>query len=70
MTLYVDDICVDENARGQGVGRRLFEHVEKYARDEGFYNITLNVWAFNEGARAFYESCGMQVQRYGMEKVL
>ena len=70
MTLYVDDICVDENARGQGVGRRLFEHVEKYARDEGFYNITLNVWAFNEGAKAFYDSCGMQVQKYGMEKVL
>ena len=70
MTLYVDDICVDEDARGQAVGRRLFEHVEKYARDEGFYNITLNVWAFNEGAKAFYDSCGMQVQRYGMEKVL
>jgi len=69
-TLYIDDICVDENARGQGVGKALYDHVEEYARAEGYYNITLNVWAFNEGAKAFYEKCGMAPQKYGMEKVL
>ena len=69
-TLYIDDICVDEDARGRGVGRMLFDHVEEYAKDGNFYNITLNVWALNPGAKAFYDSCGMEVQKYGMEKVL
>ena len=69
-TLYIDDICVDENARRLGVGRKLYEYVENYAREKDFYNLTLNVWALNTGAKAFYDSCGMQIQKYGMEKIL
>ena len=69
-TLYIDDICVDEAARGKGVGKMLYGHVEDFARKEGFYNLTLNVWALNPGAKAFYDSCGLSVQKYGMEKVL
>ena len=55
-TLYIDDICVDENARRQHVGRRLYEAVLAYARECGCYNVTLNVWACNPDAQAFYES--------------
>lgn len=69
-TLYVDDICVDENARGRGVGKALYEHVKKYARQRGFYNITLNVWEGNPGARAFYEAMGLKPQKIGMEDIL
>ena len=38
-TLYIDDICVDEQARGQHVGKALYEHVRDYAKANGFYNI-------------------------------
>lgn len=38
-TLYVDDICVDENARGKHVGKTLFDYVKAYAEDNGFYNL-------------------------------
>ena len=69
-TLYIDDICVDENARRQHVGKRLYEAALDYARACGCYNVTLNVWACNPGAQAFYESCGMQPQKIGMETVL
>ena len=69
-TLYIDDICVDENARGLGVGRELFEYIKGYARDEGFYNITLNVWCCNPDAMKFYEAMGMEPQKIGMEMVL
>ncbi len=69
-TLYVDDICVDENARGKHVGTRLYEHVTAFAREKGCYNVTLNVWAFNTGAQRFYESMGMHVQKMGMEAIL
>ena len=36
-TLYLDDICVDENARGKGVGRALYEHVIDYASTNKYY---------------------------------
>lgn len=69
-TLYIDDICVDENARGKHVGTLLFETVKKYAKDEGFYNITLNVWNCNPGAMKFYETMGLVPQKIGMEMIL
>ena len=69
-TLYVDDICVDENARGRGIGKALYEHVKKYAGDNGYYNITLNVWEGNPGALAFYEAMGLKPQKIGMEEIL
>ena len=69
-TLYIDDICVDENARGRGVGRALYEHILDYAREAGCYNVTLNVWSCNPGATAFYEKLGMVPYKIGMEKIL
>ena len=69
-TLYIDDICVDEACRGQGVGRTLYDHVTAFAREQGCYNATLNVWALNQGALAFYERCGMSRQKIGMEILL
>ena len=69
-TLYIDDICVDEAARGQGAGRALYEHILEYARARGCYNVTLNVWRCNPGAMRFYERLGMEPYRVGMEKIL
>ena len=69
-TLYIDDICVDEKARGQRIGKSLYEHVLAYARENGFYNVTLNVWACNTEAMKFYEACGMHPQKVGMEVIL
>ncbi len=69
-TLYIDDLCVDERIRGQHIGRQLYEYVVDFARSSGCYNVTLNVWACNEGARAFYEKCGLVPQKIGMEKIL
>lgn len=69
-TLYIDDLCVDEKARGMHVGKALYEYVLKFAKESGCYNVTLNVWACNESAMKFYEKCGLQVQKIGMEKIL
>ena len=68
-TLYIDDICVDESARGKHIGKALFEHVRNYARSIGCHNITLNVWEGNEAALRFYHTMGMQPQKTGMEIV-
>lgn len=69
-TLYIDDICVDENARGKHVGKSLYEYVLAYAREQGCYNVTLNVWTCNPSAMRFYEAMGMTPQRISMEKIL
>ena len=70
LTLYIDDLCVDERARGKGIGRRLYEHVCAWAKAQGCYDLTLNVWEGNDGARRFYESMGMRVLKTGMETIL
>lgn len=69
-TLYIDDLCVDENCRGQRIGKQLYEYVLAYAKQNGCYNVTLNVWSCNEGAMKFYENCGLLPQKIGMEKIL
>lgn len=69
-TLYIDDICVDEAARGLGAGRALYEHILGHARKAGCYNVTLNVWCCNPGAMAFYEKLGLAPYKVGMEQIL
>ena len=69
-TLYIDDICVDENARGKHIGKALYEYVRDYAKSVGCNNITLNVWEGNEPALHFYRNMGMQVQKTTMEIIL
>ncbi len=69
-TLYIDDLCVDETARGMHVGKALYEYVVEYARAQGYYNVTLNVWADNVNAVKFYERIGLKIQKIGMEAVL
>ena len=69
-TLYIDDLCVDETCRGQHIGRELYEYVKNFAKEQGCYNLTLNVWALNEPAQRFYEKCGMKPQKIGMETIL
>ena len=69
-TLYIDDLCVDEEIRGQHVGKQLYEYVLNFAKEQSCYNVTLNVWALNEGAMKFYEACGLKPQKVGMETIL
>lgn len=69
-TIYIDDLCVDENARGKKVGTKLYEYVKAYAKDNGYYNVTLHAWECNPNAVAFYKSLGLQIQQYTMEEII
>ena len=69
-TLYIDDLCVDEHCRGQQIGSSLYDFVLDFAKKQHCYNVTLNVWACNEGALRFYERCGLVPQKIGMETIL
>lgn len=68
--LYIEDFCVDESSRGQGIGKKLFDTALEYGKSQDVYNIELNVWNFNEGAVRFYESLGFSARSTVMERVL
>ena len=57
-SLFIDDLCVDQQARGQHIGESLFEYVKQQAKEQGCYEVTLNVWAGNTTAEHFYEKNG------------
>jgi len=69
-TLYIDDLCLDENVRGSGIAKALYDKACEFAREEGCQAVTLNVWCGNDRAMAFYEKMGMRPQKIGMETVL
>ena len=69
-TLYIDDLCVDEELRGQHIGKQIYEYVLDFAKKSGCYNVTLNVWNCNPSAMKFYENCGLVPYKIGMEKIL
>ncbi len=68
--MYIDDICVDGNARGKHIGSQLFEHVKQEAKKLGCYEITLNVWEGNDSAKAFYNKMQMKPKSTTMEFIL
>lgn len=70
LTLYIDDLCVDENARGRGVGTALYDYALAFAREKHCYNVTLNVWSGNDDAMNFYIARGLKPQKVGMEVIL
>jgi len=69
-TFYIDDLCVDSDVRGKGAGRQLYEYAVAYARDNGFYNVTLHVWGGNDSAESFYRRMGLTTQFTCLEKIL
>lgn len=69
-TLYIDDLCVDEKLRGKHIGKELYEAAVKLAKENGCYNVTLNVWSCNPSAIKFYESQGLVPQKTVMEYIL
>ena len=69
-TLFIDDLCVARASRGMRVGSSLFEYVKAFAKGIGCYDVTLNVWEGNDGARAFYEKMGMFPKETQMEIIL
>ena len=69
-SLFIDDLCVDKQARGQHIGESLFEYVKQQAKELGCYEVTLNVWTGNTSAEHFYEKMGMKTKERQMEYIL
>jgi ribosomal protein S18 acetylase RimI-like enzyme len=64
------DQYVAEPYRGQGLGHRLLETAEEWARQQGLPRISLSVGTRNTFAQRLYESLGYQVETLRMTKEL
>lgn len=69
-TLFIKDLCVDQNARGQKIGDQLYQFALNYAKEIGCHNLTLSVWNDNKGALRFYQRQGMKPQETTMEMII
>ena len=59
---WLEDLYVDESARGTGLGRALVEAAFERARARGCRRIELDVNESNTEAIAFYESLGFTTE--------
>ena len=69
-TIHLEDVCIDETCRGEGIGGALMDYVTAWAKENGCDRMDLDVWEFNEGARRFYERYGFATQKRRMDKWL
>ncbi len=58
--LYLEDIYVEPEARGRGIGARLFERVVQDGRDRGLNGMVWQVLEWNEPALNFYRKYGAE----------
>lgn len=56
--LEMDQVCVAEDARRQGLARALFAEAEHLAREHGLARLELNVWTRNDSARTTFTVLG------------
>jgi GNAT superfamily N-acetyltransferase len=56
----IEDFCVAEPLRGQGIGRTMMKFAMEIAREHGCYKFSLSSNAAREHAHAFYRSLGFE----------
>ncbi len=65
--LDIDEFGVDEAYRRRGIATAMIAFIRKFAVENDFHRIELNMWEFNQDALAFYEASGFTTFRRYME---
>jgi GNAT superfamily N-acetyltransferase len=60
---YLQSLMVYEPFRRRGVGTRLLETAQNWAREKGAAEMRLEIWEFEAGPLRFYEACGYRTLR-------
>ena len=68
--VYLNEMSVNAEQRGQGIGKALMQTVYDLARAEGVRRLVLDVWHFNSNTREFYEHLGFEPITVKMEMML
>ena len=61
-SIYLEDLFVDEAARGRGIARALFERLGREAKVRNCARIDWAVLDWNENAKSFYRHLGGRAQ--------
>jgi len=61
--LYIANVSVEKNNRGQGVGKFILNNVENYARKKNCISIILDVSKENEVAIGLYNKLGFEISK-------
>ena len=65
--IFVDDLAVKEEYRGQGIGTRLLNAVKNKVQEESLDGLELQVNARNKAAKKMYEHYGFTEKSINME---
>lgn len=65
--IYIDDFCIKQAYKRKGIGKKLFNFILEYAKEQCVDSVQLNVWSFNEDAIEFYKFMGMKERNVRME---
>ena len=68
--LVVDEICVDQSLRNQGIGTQIMCDVRAIAKAFGCTDLQLGVYPQNNEALAFYQKCGFRIRSIDMQMKL
>jgi GNAT superfamily N-acetyltransferase len=69
-TVEPDHVVIDENYRGQNLGKLLFEWIYNYAKEIGYEATELNAYTGNRKSHKFYLNEGYEIYGYHFIKVL
>ncbi len=68
--LFIDDLCVDEKYRHQGIGEKIYKNINELAKELECDYVYLSVWDGNEEAISFYNKIGFKIRSMVVEKVI
>lgn len=65
--MIVDEVCVEESCRGQGIGQQMMQELRALARAFRCTDLQLSVYPQNDDAVGFYQKCGFMIQNITMQ---
>lgn len=66
--MLIDEFGVEENCRGQGIGKEMMAELHALARAFGCTDLQLGVYPQNDDAVGFYQKCGFTIRSIEMQK--
>lgn len=66
--MLVDEFCVHEAVRGQGIGTAMMEDIRALAKAFRCTDLQLGVYPQNDDAVGFYQKCGFTIRSIDMQR--
>lgn len=65
----LDELYVEDLARGLGIGRKLIDEVCKWMKEKEVSRIKLHAYSWNHNAKALYEKHGLKSMQFRMKSL-